>query len=75
MNYLQKKQELNLLFILKNSFILSFVIGSQKYSTECPKIYRKSVLHLYLQVYICDILEQMQYRFAVNVGTLSRIFH
>ena len=31
---------------------------------ECPKIYRKSVLHLLKQ--ICGILKPMQYRFAEN---------
>ena len=38
--------------------------------TECPKINRKSVLHLlkYTDIYI---LRQMQYRFAVTSGTLS----
>ena len=36
-----------------------------------PKTYRKSVLHLLM--YICkSILKQLQYRFAVNFGTLSR---
>ena len=38
--------------------------------TNCPKIYRKSVLHL-LKVYCKSILKQMQYRFGVNFGTLS----
>ena len=33
--------------------------------TECPKIYGKSIL-------ICGILKQMQYRFGVNLGTLSK---
>ena len=35
--------------------------------TECPKIYRKSVLHL-----LTYRFKQMQYRFAVNFGTLSQ---
>ena len=35
--------------------------------TECPKIYRKSVLH---QVYRKSILEQMQHRLEVNFVTL-----
>ena len=37
--------------------------------TECPKIYRPSVLHL---LKYTTNLQQMQYRFAVNFGTLSR---
>ena len=38
-------------------------------ATECPKIYCKFVLHLL--VYRKSIVTQMQYRFAVNFGTLS----
>ena len=37
----------------------------------CPKIYRKSVLHLIKQ---SVILKGMQYRFAVNFGTQSILF-
>ena len=39
------------------------------YTTECPKIYRKPVLHLLK--YRFAVIKQMQYRFAVNFGTLS----
>ena len=35
--------------------------------TECPKIYRKSVLHLV----DLRLLKQMEYKFAVHFGTLS----
>ena len=35
--------------------------------TECPKIYRKSVLRYRFAVF----LQKMQYRFALNFGTLS----
>ena len=38
-------------------------------STECSKIYLKSVLHC-LSIE-CGILKQLQYRFAVNFWTLS----
>ena len=38
--------------------------------TECPKIYRKSVHHL--PKYTTNLL-QMQYRFAVNFWTLSKL--
>ena len=42
--------------------------------TDCPKIYRKSVLHLLksMGLVCCKFtLKQMQYMFAVNFGTLS----
>ena len=39
--------------------------------TECPKIYLKSVLHLFMYTKK-SFLKQMQYRFAVNFGTLSK---
>ena len=38
--------------------------------TEYPKIYRKYVLHL-LKYTTNIILKQIQYRFAVNFGTIS----
>ena len=38
--------------------------------TECPKSYRKFVLHL-LKNRFAFIIKQMQYRFAVTFGTLS----
>ena len=39
-------------------------------ATECPKIYRKSVLHL-LKYTANLYFKPMQYRFAVNFETLS----
>ena len=38
--------------------------------TECPKSYRKYVLHLH-KFKIAVLIELMQYRFAVTFGTLS----
>ena len=45
-------------------------IQSVYQSTECPKIQRKSVLHL-LKYNANQYNTQMQYRLAVNFGTLG----
>ena len=49
------------------------VLLHQSRSTESPKINRKSVLHL--RKYTTNLYYMhMQYRFAVNFGTLCRIY-
>ena len=45
-------------------------VASRVLYTECPKINRKSVLHLLKYRFAVYVL-QMQYRVAVNFGTLS----
>ena len=47
-------------FVLCKGFFTILQFDPLYRTTECPKIYRKS------------ILKQMQYRFAVNFGTLNR---
>jgi len=47
------------------------VFGSVTTCTECPKIYRKYVLHLIYKANMKHALTQMQYRFAVIYEILS----
>ena len=49
-------------------------VASRVLYTECPKINRKSVLHLLKYRFAVYVL-QMQYRVAVNFGTLSRYIY
>ena len=46
-------------------------------TTECPRIYRKSVLHLLniSTIYLSQRLKQTQYRFAGNFGTLKYVLN
>ena len=59
----------DLVSIANNCMDLYHSLFYSKVITECPKIYRKFVLHLLK--YRCCKLKQMQYRFAVNFWTLS----
>ena len=59
-----KKEPLNPLtlgamVIIEHGWTLAPYFAHEIVPTECPKIYRKSVLH------------RLQYRFAVNFGTLG----
>ena len=53
---------------MQDLFFESFC--SEKWNTECPKIFRNPVLHSIDS----GILKQGQYIFAVNLGTLSLQF-